>query len=309
MKNLGNILLLLCFLNSISVFSQRGSESGLLLAKSNFGFDESKGRLKHLLKTSPDFELIAEIDHAQNAAKNSLQLSPLTTFLLRIPEAEIKLMQQQQLAGLDLPLRISLYQDENEEVFMVASNPDFLGARYNLGRQKELRKMKNLLHKKIEKASGAKISNSGKLKVKENEGVILKKSPHDFNTTYALLLKEIESIEKLGLFAEIDHCDNASQLQMGLRPATLVIFGNPDVGSVLMQNNPQIGLELPVRILVWRDDAGQVFLSYNDPSWLAQRFGLDKNLSQIEMMSKVLEKISKKVTGEKDDEVIASKPN
>jgi uncharacterized protein (DUF302 family) len=60
-----------------------------------------------------------------------------------------------------------------------------------------------------------------------------------------------------------------------LRPSTVVIFGNPQAGTPLMQAQQIVALDLPLRILVWEDEAGAVWLSYNTPDWIARRHGLD----------------------------------
>src|ERR1700742_1540338 len=75
-------------------------------------------------------------------------------------------------------------------------------------------------------------------------------------------------------FAHIDHAAGATAVGLGLNPTDLLIFGNAKGGTPLMQAEQTIGIDLPLKILVWQDAAGQTFLSYNEPAWLAQRHGL-----------------------------------
>src|SRR5271170_3320447 len=73
------------------------------------------------------------------------------------------------------------------------------------------------------------------------------------------------------VFARIDHAAGAASVAMPLRPTELLIFGNPKAGTPLMQSSQTIGIDLPLKILAWQDAAGQVWLTYNDPGWLARR--------------------------------------
>jgi uncharacterized protein (DUF302 family) len=76
------------------------------------------------------------------------------------------------------------------------------------------------------------------------------------------------------VFARIDHATGAAEVGLALRPTELLIFGNAKGGTPLMQSDQTMGIDLPLRALVWQDAAGNTWLSYNDPSWLAQRHGL-----------------------------------
>jgi uncharacterized protein (DUF302 family) len=79
----------------------------------------------------------------------------------------------------------------------------------------------------------------------------------------------------LTVFAHIDHAAGATAAGLGLNPTDLLIFGNATGGTPLMQAAQTIGIDLPLKILVWQDAGGQTWLSYNDPHWLARRHGVD----------------------------------
>jgi len=79
----------------------------------------------------------------------------------------------------------------------------------------------------------------------------------------------------LTMFARIDHAAGAAQVGLALRPTVLFIFGNAKGGTPLMQGAQTMGIDLPLKALVWQDAAGKTWLSYNDPAWLARRHGLD----------------------------------
>jgi uncharacterized protein (DUF302 family) len=73
------------------------------------------------------------------------------------------------------------------------------------------------------------------------------------------------------VFARIDHAAGAAAVGLPLRPTELLIFGNARGGTPLMQSTQTIGIDLPLKALVWQDASGDTWLSYNDPAWLAQR--------------------------------------
>ena len=87
------------------------------------------------------------------------------------------------------------------------------------------------------------------------------------------------------LLARIDHAESASIVGLSMPPTTLLIFGDARVGTPLMQARPTIAIDLPLKMLVWNDAAGQTLVGYNDPVWLVERHGglgaLNDNLARI----------------------------
>src|SRR6516225_1053996 len=84
-------------------------------------------------------------------------------------------------------------------------------------------------------------------------------------------LKALLGQKGIGVFAHIDHAAEAEKVGLPLRPTQVLIFGNPKAGTPLMQSRQTIGLDLPLRVLVWQDEAGKVWLTYYPPNLLAQR--------------------------------------
>ena len=76
------------------------------------------------------------------------------------------------------------------------------------------------------------------------------------------------------VFARIDHAAGATAAGLSLPPTEVLIFGNAKGGTPLMQSAQTIGIDLPLKALVWQDPIGDTFLSYNDPAWLAKRHGV-----------------------------------
>lgn len=98
------------------------------------------------------------------------------------------------------------------------------------------------------------------------------------------------AIERAGLLhvATIDHAENAASIGEELRPTTLLIFGNPEAGTPLMQESQSIGIDLPQKLLVWEDADGEVNVTYNDPAYLAARHGIEKQDDRIERIDEAL---------------------
>ena len=104
------------------------------------------------------------------------------------------------------------------------------------------------------------------------DGLITVQSPHDVGQTMDRLEK-IVTEKGMKVFARIDHAAGAESVGAELRPTELLIFGNPKGGTPLMQCAQPAGIDLPLKALAWRDEAGQVWLGYNDPVDIAARHG------------------------------------
>ncbi|MDN3355393.1 DUF302 domain-containing protein [Actinomadura sp. DC4] len=87
-------------------------------------------------------------------------------------------------------------------------------------------------------------------------------------------LQAVATEAGLLVFARIDHAAGAARAGMELRPTELLIFGNPQGGTPLMQDRQTSGIDLPIKALAWQDAEGKVWLTYNDAAWLADRHGL-----------------------------------
>jgi uncharacterized protein (DUF302 family) len=84
----------------------------------------------------------------------------------------------------------------------------------------------------------------------------------------------------VSIFARIDHGAGATSAGMALRPTEMLIFGNPKAGTPLMQAKQTIGIDLPLKVLAWEDASGNIWVTYNDPAWLAARHGLGQDTAE-----------------------------
>ena len=118
-------------------------------------------------------------------------------------------------------------------------------------------------------------------------GLISVKSSHDVKAT-ADRLENILNQKGMTVFIRINHSAGARKVGKTLRPTELVVFGNPKVGTPLMQCSQSVAIDLPQKALIWQDDKGQVWLSYNDPNYLDQRHGLTGCAQVIKKVEKAL---------------------
>jgi uncharacterized protein (DUF302 family) len=128
------------------------------------------------------------------------------------------------------------------------------------------------------------------------DGLITRSSMLGAKETMDRLQAEIEA-KGMTIFARIDHAAGAAAVGMPLRPTELLIFGNARGGTPLMQADQAIGIDLPLKALVHEDAAGKVWLSYNDPHWLANRHGIgDAAPAATTAMAAALEAVAAKAT-------------
>jgi uncharacterized protein (DUF302 family) len=99
------------------------------------------------------------------------------------------------------------------------------------------------------------------------------------------------------VMARIDHAGAAEKIGMALRPTEVLIFGNPKGGTPLMQAAQTIGIDLPLKALIWQDEAGKTWIGYNDPAWLAKRHGVGGAEQTVGAMSNALAAIAKQAAG------------
>jgi uncharacterized protein (DUF302 family) len=125
-------------------------------------------------------------------------------------------------------------------------------------------------------------------------GLVVKRSALGYGETTQRLLREIER-RGLRLFAQVDHAAAAREVGMDLGDEQVLIFGDPRGGTPLMQDDPRIGIDLPLRILVWRDDNGTV-LGYRDPRELGARYEVGGRQAILEAMANLLHELVREAT-------------
>ena len=128
------------------------------------------------------------------------------------------------------------------------------------------------------------------------DGLTTLRSGYDAAQTVARLVAEVEA-RGMQVFARIDHAAGAAEAGLPLRPTTLVVFGAAKGGTPLMQAAQTIGIDLPLKALAWQDASGDTWLSYNDPSWLARRHGLNgEAAASVAAMAAALDAVARTAT-------------
>ncbi|MBK8174761.1 MAG: DUF302 domain-containing protein [Rhodospirillales bacterium] len=125
----------------------------------------------------------------------------------------------------------------------------------------------------------------------DNEPLVVKSSPHDVPTTVSRLEAAVNS-RGASVVAKIDHAAAAQAAGLSLRPTVLVLFGNPKLGTPLMQSQQTAGLDLPLRVLVWQDAAGTTQVGYAPPAVIAARHGITDRNDDVDKMTGVLAAIT-----------------
>ncbi|MBQ4818498.1 DUF302 domain-containing protein [Aquimarina sp. MMG016] len=135
------------------------------------------------------------------------------------------------------------------------------------------------------------------MEVIEQQGVITKVSTKNFEETYNSLKETIADNPNLKIIAELDHQGNSTSVGLKLNPTRIIMFGNPKLGTPLMQSSQTTGLDLPQKIMVWQDDQDMVKVSYNNPEYLKQRHGIEEKDEVLEKISEALNKITNVAIG------------
>lgn len=133
----------------------------------------------------------------------------------------------------------------------------------------------------------------------DGPGLVTVESERGFDETVAAVEDRIEA-SPLTLMTTVDHAANAASVGRDLPPTTLFVFGNPAIGTQLMQACRTVAIDLPQKILVWCED-GRVYVTYNDPEYLAARHGIEGEDGLLETIATALETLATGSDGDGDE--------
>ena len=131
--------------------------------------------------------------------------------------------------------------------------------------------------------------------VPNQQGLVVIDGSYTLAETEARLVAALDAAG-LKVAARIDHQANAGSVGLDLAPMVLFIFGNPKAGTGLIEKEPTLGIDLPLKMLVW-DDKGKVKIAYNDPAYLARRHGLDASLPVLAQIATALQRFAAAAAG------------
>ena len=132
------------------------------------------------------------------------------------------------------------------------------------------------------------------------DGLVSTQSPYSVAETVERFEKRAQD-KGLKIFAVVEHAQGAAEVDMTLRPTTVVIFGNPKGGTPFMQCAQTVGIDLPLKALVWEDAAGQTWMGYNDPAYIAKRHGVP-DCKPVQPISKALAGLTQATVAEKESD-------
>jgi len=299
------LILVVCMVAGLSSCSQNDDDNfdenpmisevvplGTNYSISQTNLETAFNNLKQSLGANEAISIVAEVDHTANAESIGEKLEYTRVIFFGNPALGTPLMQKNQLSGLDLPQKILFYKNEENDELVLYNATNYLSSRHSLEGVGTLDKISGALEDLVSNATKNEVEAAGEQNVDPEEGIITVASSQDFNETYASLKKILQDNAGINIMAELDHQANAATVGLELRPTKIIIFGNPVLGTPLMQENQSTGLDLPQKMLVWEDENGQVSISYNDPDFIAQRHRLENSTDELDKIAEALNNIS-----------------
>lgn len=245
---------------------------GMATIASDADYTTTVARFSAAIDANPNLALLGSVDHAAAAANAAVQIEPNRVFIFGNPAVGTPLMQVNRSTGLDLPQKMLIWQT-GDLVCVGFNSTTYLGTRYGLFDVPSLPNIEAALTGLAEAAAGTTgVTSPATLPI--GPEILAEVSFTDFNSTWSRLIGALAgNASSISLL--VDHADAAGGV---LPPTRLAIFGDPnepEISAALIQEAPSIGIDLPLKILVWEDDAGQVIVQSNDFLQLAARHGLD----------------------------------
>lgn len=265
--------------------------AGLAYSISENNFSATYNTLRSSIQGNKEITIMAEVNHGANAFDVGITIRNSRLIFFGNPSVGTPLMQSNQLAGLDLPLKIMVYEDEDANVIAAFNTTSYLSSRFNINNS-ELQTINTALNNFTSSATNSSVSDNPSASISQGEGIITVVSQNDFNTTYNKLRNTISDNVDLSIVAEVDHQANAQAVSLELNPTKLIIFSNPVNSSPLIQNSETIAVDLPQKILVWEETDGTVNISYNNSNYLADRHDISENANLLTEMNSILANIA-----------------
>jgi len=128
-------------------------------------------------------------------------------------------------------------------------------------------------------------------------GLVIKDSPYNVDSTYNKLRTIIDKNPNLKILLELDHSKNAASVDLDLNATKIIMFGNPKLGTPLMQASQTASIDLPQKIIVYSTNETTAKIAYNDPLYLKKRHKIEDQEEILKTISKALNKITNKVVG------------
>ncbi len=233
------------------------------------------------------FTIPLVVNHSAAAENVNLDLAPNQVIFARPPKLlEKRLLRKSNTIGLDLPFKFLVFEDDGN----IKLSVNTLG--YLIDRHK--------IHiKDLVLRLTTKLLTQFNTTDNEKQGLITVKSSQSVKDTIQALQNAISANPAAGIPLILEYgTKNKNHGRYKKSFPILLVFGNPNVGTPLMQTDPRIGIDLPLKFLVWKDKAGQVNITYNDPIFIAKRINLQGQNNRLEAIATALNNLALIASGE-----------
>ncbi len=227
------------------------------------------------------------IQHDIAASNVNLELRPTRLFVFGNPNAGTLLMQEDQRIGIDLPLKMLAFTDASDRNILGFYTATTLARRYDITNTQLLTRIDSTL---ID-ISGLNISTPILIREENAPPLQEKESAQDLETTIAQLRTAITSRE-FTIIGEVAHDQAAASVDLELRPTRVLIFGKPEGGTLLMQSDQRVGIDLPLKVLVYEDENGVIKVAHYGSDFLAQRYALTDKTQVLDNINSALAAIT-----------------
>jgi len=260
-------------------------DAGLVIKERSGDFTDIYSSVRNEI-TSRGFTVVAEIDHSAAASSVGLTLRPTRVIIFGNPQGGTQLMLDDQRIGIDLPLKMLIYENDEGNFNVAYYDGSTLTDRYDV----EVETVEDNINTALNAISAGE---------KIKDPIIVTDSFDDL-IVQQTTMSVTETIDSLQVFlmdngfnipALVKHDVAAAGVGLDLRPTQVIIFGKPEVGTLLMQSNNQIGIDLPLKILAWEDEDGNTNVGYYNASFLADRHDINDRNDTVEGINAALTNI------------------
>ncbi|MCK5831586.1 MAG: DUF302 domain-containing protein [Methylococcales bacterium] len=232
------------------------------------------------------------VNHSAAASRVDLELAPIQVIFARPPRLlEKRLLRKSKTIGLDLPLKFLIFKDAEGNVKLSVNTLGYLLDRHKIRTRDFVLRLTNKL-----------ISQFG-TSDKERQGLISVESSQSIDDTVQTLQDAISANPAVSIPLVLDYGNSTTKEDHKRHRRSfpkLIVFGNPNVGTPLMQADPRMGIDLPLKLLVWKDTEGQVNITYNNPHFIAGRINLQGQDARLNAIAKNLNKLALIGAGKND---------
>lgn len=281
------------------IADQAEQPHGTNVVTSSLGHSETVDSVRAAIEGNDALTLVAEIDHAANAANVGLELPETTVFLFGNPALGTLLMQENRQAAIDLPQRMLVTTEPDGATQIWWNDPDFVASRHGLG-PASVESLATIGGALATIATGAAGTDEAPTEafptLGVGDGVVTVDATGTFDEVLSRLTAAIEANGALTLVATVDHAANAESAGLELPPTATVVFGNPNLGTPLMRESRTFGLDLPQKMTILETDEG-VQILYNDPTEFATRHDVDLDAEPIPTIAGALDGLAATAAG------------